>query len=180
MLAVHMYATDNKDILPWPNWGTGTLYPGWLYTFDANATGTARFKAETGLLWNTLKSSKVYMCPMDNTNAPLFIKRKQQLSSYAMNGAVCGFSADKYPAVQLSAIRQDGVAFWETDEKHPHYFNDGANYPKESVSTRHMNGAVNAAFNGAVGYIRFDAWLGFSKDTNKNCLWCYPNSPNGH
>jgi len=178
MMATHMYATDYKDILPWPDWGN-TTNPGWLYTFNAETSGPARFKAETGLLWNTLKNGKVYMCPMDDTNASLFKNRKQQISSYAMNGAACGFSKENYPAVPLSAIRQDGVAFWETDEKHPHYFNDGANYPKEPVSTRHINGAINAVFNGAVSYIRFDTWNAFAKETNKNCLWCYPNSANG-
>src|SRR6266496_3334371 len=29
-LAQHMYVTDNKDHLPYPNWGT-TYSPGWLY-----------------------------------------------------------------------------------------------------------------------------------------------------
>src|SRR5437763_11360127 len=35
-LAQHMYITDNKDFLPWPNWGT-TVNPGWLY--DASGGG---------------------------------------------------------------------------------------------------------------------------------------------
>ena len=32
-LAMNMYATDNQDFLPWPNWGGGnpTDVAGWLY-----------------------------------------------------------------------------------------------------------------------------------------------------
>src|SRR5947209_20190296 len=32
-LALNMYHTDNRDYLPWPNWGNDTTTgPGWLYT----------------------------------------------------------------------------------------------------------------------------------------------------
>jgi prepilin-type N-terminal cleavage/methylation domain-containing protein len=29
-LAMHMYANDNTDLMPWPNWGN-EYGPGWLY-----------------------------------------------------------------------------------------------------------------------------------------------------
>jgi hypothetical protein len=84
-----------------------------------------------------------------------------------------------FPATKLGNLRAEDVAFWETDEKQPKYFNDGANYPKEGVSTRHLNGAIHAAFGGAVGYIRIDTWYIAVDDANKNQLWCYPSSPDG-
>jgi len=40
-------------------------------------------------------------------------------------------------------------------------------------------GHFNAAFGGSVGYIRLGAWYLQVYDTNKNSLWCYPNSADG-
>lgn len=179
--AVQMYVTDHRDVLPAPNWLSQdeSGFPGWLYSLDMSATGSSPFKLDRGLLWPTLKSQKLYLCPMDNTNSSLFGQRDQQLSSYAMNGAVIGFIRTNYPAEKLSTMRPDDVAFWETDEKDPHYFNDGANLPSEGVSARHLNGAIKAAFGGSVSYIRLGAWYLQVYDTNKNNLWCYPGSPDG-
>src|SRR5215471_11899780 len=95
-LAMQLYATDNADYLPWPNWGAGDIAPnglaraGWLYTLNTGAVGPARFKASTGVFWKTLGQLRLYFCPRDYTNAPSFLKREQQTSSYVMNGAVCG------------------------------------------------------------------------------------------
>jgi hypothetical protein len=96
-----------------------------------------------------------------------------------MNGAVIGYNRTNFPACKLSQMQPEDVAFWETDEKQPKYFNDGANYAKEGVSARHLNGAINAAFGGVVSYIRIDTWYIEVDETNKNNLWCYPGSANG-
>ncbi len=180
-MAVQLYATDNTDYLPWPNWTSGDSgsRPGWLYALDTSADGPAQFKAETGLLWPSLGNRRLYLCPMDNTNSSLFRQRDQQLSSYAMNGAIIGFRRAEYPAAKLSAMRPDDVDLWETDETEPQYFNDGSNFPSEGVSARHLNGAINAAFGGSVSYVRLGAWYVQVYDTNKNNLWCYPGSPDG-
>lgn len=179
--AVQMYATDSQDILPAPNWlrQDRAGYPGWLYTLDPSASGPAQFRIEQGLLWPTLKSQRLYMCPMDNTNSAIFSQRDQQLSSYAINGAVVGYDRTNYPAAKLNAMRPDDVAFWETDETDPDYFNDGANFPLEGISARHLNGAIKATFGGSVSYSRLGAWYLLVYDTNKNSVWCYPGSPDG-
>jgi prepilin-type N-terminal cleavage/methylation domain-containing protein len=179
--AVQLYATDSRDVLPAPNWLMQDVsgYPGWLYTLNLASGGPAPFALEKGLLWPALKNPKLYMCPMDNTNSSLFKERFQQLSSYAMNGAIIGYYLTNYPAEKLSRMRPDDIAFWETDEKEPSYFNDGANLPSEGVSARHLNGAIQAAFGGAVSYVRMGAWYVQVYDTNRNSLWCYPGSPNG-
>ena len=179
--ATHLYTSDDGDILPWPNWmkGDSPKRAGWLYTLNTSATGPARFDVQTGLFWGMLHNAQIYICPMDVPGTPLFTQRQQQISSYAMNGAVIGYNRIKFPAVKLSSMRPDDIAFWETDEKNPKYFNDGANYPREGVSTRHLNGAINAAFGGSVSYIRIDFWYLQVDDTNKNSLWCYPGSADG-
>jgi prepilin-type N-terminal cleavage/methylation domain-containing protein len=189
IVALHTYSADASDVLPPPNWDqggpTGTN-AGWLYTPDLNASGSDRFKAATGLLWANLHTPKVYVCPMDDPGKERYsasygqqMKREQQLSSYAMNGAVIGYDLMVYPPVKLAMLRSDDCAFWETDERDPHYFNDGANFPEEGVSARHSQGAIQAAFDGSVSYIKLDVWYQLAADVNRNRLWCYPNSDNG-
>jgi prepilin-type N-terminal cleavage/methylation domain-containing protein len=181
MTAAQLYVTDNQDILPAPNWLSQdhSGNPGWLYTLDPTASGPDEFQIQKGFFWPILLSQKLYMCPMDNTNTALFSQRDQQLSSYAMNGAVIGYDRTNFPAAKLGSMKPDDVAFWETDETDPSYFNDGANLPSEGVSARHNNGAINAAFGGSVSYVRLGAWYVQVYDTNKNSLWCYPGSPDG-
>src|ERR1035437_5851888 len=88
MVAVHIYASDDEDVLPSANWddGNGDL-PGWLYT-----PGPADVDPKTGQLWATLRSERVYVCPNDNLQMAHWSKirqkvmeRSQQVSSYAMN-----------------------------------------------------------------------------------------------
>jgi prepilin-type N-terminal cleavage/methylation domain-containing protein len=187
MVALHLYATDDADVLPFPNWDAGAgTNAGWLYKSDLAASGTNRFKAETGTLWPSLHTPKVYVCPMDNPTQARYSahdgqieERDQQLSSYAMNGAVVGFMRQTATPVKLSALHADDCAFWETDETEPYYFNDGANFPFEPVSKRHNQGAIQAAFDTSVNYIRFDVWDEMASDNNRNRLWCYPESPDG-
>lgn len=176
-VAVHIYAGDDNDVLPPPNWdgGAGNI-TGWLYRPVNSATN---FDVTTGLLWPTLQHPNLYFCPMDGPSVPSFADRPQQISSYAMNGAVVGYYFHAYPPQKLSTMLPTDCAFWETDEKHPDYFNDGANWPGEGVSSRHQNGGIQAAFGGAVDYVRLADWYADVADTNKNRLWCYPGSPDG-
>jgi prepilin-type N-terminal cleavage/methylation domain-containing protein len=178
MVAMQLYTTDNREILPWANWlsGDSPNRPGWLYAL--NSSGST-FSLKDGLLWPVLSNQKLYFCPMDNTNSPQFAQRDQKLSSYAINGAIVGYDRTNFPPAKSSDMRADDIAFWETDETQPHYFNDGANFPSEGVSGRHLNGAINASFGGAVTYVRFGAWYLQVYDTNKNSLWCYPGSADG-
>jgi len=191
MVALHTYASDDADVLPPPNWDNGGFndplgtHTGWLYAINLTATGTNRFDVKTGLLWDTLRNPAIYFCPMDHAGNSLFDARQQQISSYAMNGAVIGFGSMIYPPVKLSAVRPADCAFWETDEKDPDYFNDGANYPGEGVSGRHLQGGIQAAFDTSVNYVRLKDWYQDVADKNKNRLWCYPGGddgggPNGH
>src|SRR5262245_22803640 len=81
--ALHLFAGDNNDALPWPNWDDGGgSRPGWLYTPDLGVTGPARYHLEAGLFWFRLQNPKVYMCPMDKPGGSAFEKRRQQISSY--------------------------------------------------------------------------------------------------
>src|ERR1035441_10988755 len=94
-VAMNLVTSDNNDLMPWPNWLSGevdTHQQGWLYALDPNASGTERFKVETGSFWPVLANQKMYFCPTDDTNSALFKMRGQQISSYVINGAVCGYT----------------------------------------------------------------------------------------
>ena len=191
MDAIHLYASDNGDGLPAPNWdnggfdGNGTV-AGWLYKPVPSLSVTNRYNLAGGLLWPVLQTPKVYVCPNDNlqmwhwsNHDNATEQRKQQLSSYAMNGAVVGFFAAIYPAVKLGQMLPGDCAFWETDETEPFFFNDGANYPQEGVSARHQQGGVQALFDGSVNYVKLDNWYDDVMATNRNRIWCYPKTSNG-
>ena len=182
--ALNLYATDDGDIIPWPNWDNGESdRAGWLYKADLTAFPPAEFKVETGLFWSILHNPKLYVCPMDDPGSATFGDRPQQISSYAMNGAVVGYPS--YPVdftitpVKLQQMRADDCAFWETDERSPSFFNDGANNPSEGVSARHFQGAIQGTFGGAVSYVKLNDWYDAVNDSNRNRLWCYPGSPDG-
>lgn len=179
--ATHIHAAENADVMPWSNWraGDATDRQGWLYTIDEAAAGTHRFKVESGLLWKTLQAPKLYWCPQDKPTHPQFQHRQQQISSYVMNGAVNGYTRVVYPPLKLAAFSPDAVAFWETDEEEPSFFNDGASRPDEGVSMRHDIGALCATFGGAVSYVKFDDWYREESATNKTRLWCFPDSSDG-
>ena len=91
MIALQTFTADNEDVLPPPNWDNGASGSpkGWLYEIDSSASGTNRFKADTGLLWRVLQNPKIYFCPMDkNPDATLYsasrdtdMERPQQISS---------------------------------------------------------------------------------------------------
>jgi prepilin-type N-terminal cleavage/methylation domain-containing protein len=184
--AINLYATDNGDVIVWPNWDGGNYdRQGWLYKADLYTNGPGVFKVETGLFWAVLHNPKLYLCPMDRPEALVDGEpRPQQISSYAMNGAVVGFPGisvdiNTITPVKLQLMQADDCAFWETDERSPSYFNDGANYPAEGVSARHFQGAIQGTFGGAVSYIKLKDWNGYVYDPNRNRLWCNPNSPDG-
>src|SRR5262245_3091338 len=196
MVAVHVYTQDNTDILPFPNWDNGgplsdgKIHTGWLYRADPVFPSPGRFRYEEGLLWPTLHELKVYVCPMDDPRKARFsklfgaeVERHQQISTYAMNGAVIGYmhgsNHPEEPPVRLAAMRPDDCAFWETDETESAYFNDGANYPPEGVSARHQQGGIQATFGGSVNYVRLADWKVEMAEPNRNRLRCYPSSPDG-
>src|SRR3954470_5323277 len=149
-LAQHMYATDNKDFLPWPNWGT-TVNPGWLYdasgggipnTENAPYSTNPLLAYQTGVYWQYLRSgyvenadknvnrsikrAQVLVCPKDNILPPNGTPRKRDnvLSTYIMNGAV-----GEYGRITMGTGVKTTQAWstqcyimWEPDE----YLNGGA------------------------------------------------------
>ncbi len=131
--AVHMYAGDNRDYLPWSNWRSagGDIYQGWLYTpdrvtrdppnMDAPPYNTnPRLAYEGGLLWEYMsKNMKSYWCPTDRSNnyGGLFWSwRMNKQSTYLWNGAVNGYDRLIGKTYRLSAFKPHAYLQWEPDE----------------------------------------------------------------
>jgi len=183
---IHLTASDNQDVMPWPNWLSGeidTHQQGWLYALDPAAAGSEQFKLQTGSFWPVLGTPKLFFCPSDNTNTALFQLRGQKISSYVMNGAVCGYARGLYPSMKLTQLSPTGVVFWEcannTASENQTLFNDGASSPDENTSARHGKIAIYGAFDGSALLMPLNVWSEKAAENGPNELWCFPQSPDG-
>jgi hypothetical protein len=160
-----LYANDNTDYLPYPNWGGVPGQIGWMYAPTLNPltqTGAAMpdmtgraddmsFPSTNQIPWfkvsqlgNILANPKVCICPKDaslsgGSERSLFQGRGQRLTSYCWNGAVCSYGgiAKTHKTTEFGA---QAILMWETDERTPYNFNDASSYPSEGFSLRHAGG----------------------------------------
>jgi prepilin-type N-terminal cleavage/methylation domain-containing protein len=203
-IAMCMYANDNKDYMTYPNWnppwttGTGEPLAGWLYLPAGDAapniwvapyTASPILAYRGGLFWPYLLNMAVYRCPLDLTNVPDFAVRINKLSTYVMNGAVCGYGEIAPKSWHQGDFRQDAYVMWEPGETSPTLgvdnYNDGSSYPDPAtdfaLGTRHdkLGGLVVTAC-GSVAFVTANVWnrLGLSPD--KNQVWCNPGTADGH
>lgn len=153
MLASLLYATDYDDWLPLPNYGPDSKVAGWLCTPPWNLGET---NMQTGQLWKYTGVYKLFRCPLDKTNSPLFRTRNQRYSTYLMNAALIAY--DKSPqrsrAVRTTAVRSDAIIMWQGDELRPADFNDGCGFPYEGVTEIHNRGTLVGVLDGRVEHIR--------------------------
>jgi prepilin-type N-terminal cleavage/methylation domain-containing protein/prepilin-type processing-associated H-X9-DG protein len=198
LLAHNLYIAESNDRIEPPNCGGTSAayvssYPnGWLYkpgeTFPGGANGTNYWGPEHGIFAGYVKSRSMFMCPLHKTNTLAWKASGIKFTSYMMNGAVingsggfdwsAGVMGKTYPN---AAFKGTDMLLWETDETVPDYFNDGASEPSEGLSKRHGFGAIMGMFDGHVEVVRWKKYLDLVNDNkNKNSLWCYPGSSNGH
>jgi len=165
LLACNMYATDNKDYEPGNGWGED--YNCWLYSANMpiNNGGTLAAAEQMygvqvpymmqGELWPFMKNAKCFYCPIDSSNSPaysyLWSQRNELLSSYVMNGAVCGYGNINPKSYQLHQFPAQDIQFWEADEQVPFYFNDASSFGDEGISQRHLGNLGQQANSGATG-----------------------------
>jgi prepilin-type N-terminal cleavage/methylation domain-containing protein len=186
LLSTHLYVLDYSEVLPYTSWD-GTLFdvPNWCYT--RNLFGV-RDDVEKGQLWPYHKQRYLYFCPVDYTNAPLFLQRKTQVSSYTMNGAVSGYTTGApgtpYVSYKLSDFKSHYMIYWEQDEKFPSKWADLSSKPDEDVSQRHSGGVVLGMFGGQVEFAKYDTYAleaGMSghPGNKPGIFWCNPGRPAG-
>jgi prepilin-type N-terminal cleavage/methylation domain-containing protein len=209
-LAIQMYVNDFADYLPYPNWqqGSGPYEAGWLYQPLSNGLPpdptTAPFNNfiarggslsvlysggmvqgstfNGGLLWPYINSLGVYRCPLDYTNAPgtTWPTRINKLSTYVMNGVVCGSGNPK--TYKQSTFRQDSIIMWEPNiNGDAHQYNDASSDPSDyPLGILHgKQGANTMVVDGSAAFVKAVAFNQLSASPDKNQLWCNPTSVNG-
>ena len=187
ILAVHMYAADSREFLPEPNWNSPWVRRGWLY--DAAPGTVPNLQAapyntnvalayQTGLLWEYIKNYQVYRCPSDNQTNQIRL-RTQKMSSYLMNGAVCGFGGVSPNSYKASNFRQDAIILWQALESNPGDFNDGSSSPNEGITKLHSIGTTVGVVDGHIEYVKTAKFYAEVAQNFKNRLWCNPATPNG-
>lgn len=192
VLATIMYCNDSNDLLPYPCWLSGYKGPGWLYGPGGGNPGVFRSYTnqiqayETGALWPYIRQKGSYHCPTDKPNAPASVSnwksRPNQLSTYLMNGAACGFGdlAEKRPnSYKMGSMKPVAYSFWEPDQKDCEY-NDGAAVPSltEGVNKAHVKGALISTYSGSVHFIQFQTWKREAQQ-KPGLMWCVPGDPRG-
>jgi prepilin-type N-terminal cleavage/methylation domain-containing protein len=191
-LAVQMYATDTMDIMPYPNWGWDSAKPGWLYT-GVNGTvpsikppNNPIKTYETGNLWPTLKTMGIYRCPVEKTNTVEWQTRPNQMSTYIMNGAVCGYKKAMFPAHKTSQFKADRILLWEPDPLlqaggAANVYNDASSYPNDSEGPSQLHGKKGCIVLCFDSHVEFMLRSTFKKEqTNKpGRLWCSPDCAAG-
>lgn len=95
--AARVYADENINFMPSPNWGWPRGNPGlprgWLFD-PAKFLRKPRLRwrpidVEYGLLWDYLKYPELYRCPL-HPKIDRYQNDSRRITSYLMNGAVAG------------------------------------------------------------------------------------------
>jgi prepilin-type N-terminal cleavage/methylation domain-containing protein len=200
-LAMTMYTHDNNDMMPWCQW-YNVYGPSWLYApyraqppdpyklvagvLEDNPDAAAISNILAGVYFPYIRSRQVYYCPLDRKENKDFIYRIQRVSSYIMNGAVCGFGTYNRPRFKISQFNPIAYVQWEpkvNDEGGFFAYNSGhdaSQIPnaKEGIGNRHGTGAAILGFDARVHWIsrvRFDQ----EATRTPGLLWCVPGSPSG-
>jgi prepilin-type N-terminal cleavage/methylation domain-containing protein len=187
-LAMHMYVGDYADFLPEPNWNSPWTRKGWLYDASLGSPpdisrapySTNQVAAyASGLLYANIGSPAVFRCPLDRTNKVTWRSRSQKMSSYLMNGAVCGFGGVSPSSYKASQFQSDAILFWQALETNPGDFNDGSSSPAEGITKLHSIGTTVGVVDGHTEYIKTVRFYAEGNIATKNRLWCNPATANG-
>ncbi len=136
--------------------------------------------------------------------SPYYKQRANKLSSYVMDGAVCGFGETGMPpSIKITAVWSSVCYFlWEPDDrsivpgstvpKGAAEFNDGSNFPDttqgEGIGLLHNNKGGNIL--ALDGHVQFITQKKFTQEANtqavnalgtsKTLLWWNPGTVDGH
>jgi len=181
--AVIIYATDNKGWLPTPGWlsndqnmfPAGRRMSNWLYNEDMRNGTFAEKDVENGSLFPYLKTTRIFRCPEDH--GPWAAGSSQNMTSFLMNGAVCGYGA--VLTNKVTRFKTDAIIFWEVTPFDSGNGNDGSSFPSEKQADRHIKGSNVGCLDGHVDTIPLTEWQLELNRPIKNRLWCNPLTGDG-
>jgi prepilin-type N-terminal cleavage/methylation domain-containing protein len=204
-LAMSMYTNDYQDWVPWCQWHNA-FGPSWLYmpksgnypdpyklvggALEDNPADMPYI--EQGLYWPYIRNRQVYYCPLDRKGNADFIRRHQRVSSYIMNGAVCGFGdfvADFQRTGHKFRISQfAGAAYVQWEPKVNNFggyyaYNSGEDASQipndfEGIGNRHGTGAGILGFDARVHWIALKTFQREAAE-HPGSLYCVPGSRTG-
>ena len=183
MMGVLFYTDEYKGWLPSPGWLSNdqNLFPAgkrmsnWLYNEDLRNGTFAEKDLKNGLIFPYLNVTKIFRCPEDS--GPWQGGSSQNMTSFLMNGAVCGFGA--VLSTRITKFKPDAIIFWEVTPFDSGQGNDGSSYPSEKQADRHIKGSNVACLDGHIETITLVDWQKELNKPYKNRLWCSPLSKNG-
>ncbi|MGO8678690.1 MAG: type II secretion system protein [Limisphaerales bacterium] len=204
-LGMQMYGSDNQDWMPWCQWHND-FGPSWLY-MPKNGSAPDPFTLVNGALQDStndaayiaqglylpyIQNRQSYYCPLDRKSDADFMRRIQRVSSYIMNGAVCGFGdyVGDYQArghkFRIGEFNPSAWAQWEPKVNNfGGYFAynsglDASQIPNdtEGIGNRHGKGAGVLGFDARVQWISLQQ---FDQEAanHPGMLYCVPGSPTG-
>jgi len=215
-LAMRMYSDDSNDRMAWCNWDGGNVLgagpqPGWLYTAPvpnimiAPWVNNLKSAYETGVWFKYMPNPKSYLCPVDiksKTYTATSGGRNNKMSSYVMNGAVCGYDApggNEYRACKTSQVWSSLCwLLWEPDENAvatgdpgAFEFNDAANFPNDKEGIGRLHSRKGGTILATAGHVQFVSREQFRQDSTipagrgpgpggKTFLWWSPFKSDGH
>lgn len=190
VMGVEMYVNENKTWLPYPNWAnsptdTSRYRIGWLYASPCTSNNPGPTEMEGGVVYPYLNSHDVYHCPLFDLVSAV---GTQSITSYLMNGAVCGYGylggpGNWGPSYKIVNFHPNDILFWEADESRlsTDSWNDGSSYPSEvGLTARHTRGAGVACRDGHVEWMSVEEFGVEQRSVVRSRLWCNPGVANGH
>ncbi len=180
--AVFLYTNENKLWLPSPGWlsndqamPAGKRMSNWLYNEDLRQGTFAEKDLKNGLLFQYLNVTRIFRCPDDV--GPWKPGSSQNMTSFLMNGAVCGYGA--VLTTKFTKFKPDAIIFWEVTPFDSGNGNDGSSFPSEKQADRHVRGSNVGCLDGHVETISVVDWQKELAKPFKNRLWCNPLTLNG-
>jgi prepilin-type N-terminal cleavage/methylation domain-containing protein len=172
------YSADSHGYLPFPNWaGMNSTYlgPGWLY--QPSSAAFVPDTVKTGVVYTWIRNVESFKCKLDQ--GPYPAGSAHVMTSYMMNGAVCGFGAlTTQPSYKIQKFRSNAIIYFESDEAQS-VWNDGSNFPSEGTTVRHNRGSCVAVIDGHVDWLNAKAYANVLA-LSPGPLWCNPSTANGH
>ena len=200
--ANQMFLNDNKQTMPFTNWGPTASWPnakaGWLY--EAPVTKDPNL-VKTGVYWPYIKSLGIYHCPTHQLDATYGSGVTDKLTSYLMNGAISSggtlqtVQGKSYATLhKVNKFKPDDIMMWEADERGGSAWNDGASFPGETwvfdikhpyalgLAARHGKTAAILRVDGGAEWIEHEEFwrlASASAALGRNRLWCNPLTSDG-